>query len=250
MKAVIIEDEALFAEHLESLLYEVRDDIEIVAKLTGVSDSIEWFRKNSEPDIVFSDIRLIDGISFEIFHQIHAKSPIVFITAFDDYAINAFQYNSLHYLLKPVTLESLSAVFDKYDTLIRADEVPEMMSQIIDGVGTNERQFPSRLFVRRGEEVVPIDINNISCINTTDKVVICYMKDGKDFVLGMSLKDVSERLDSMQFKKISRQWILNVSAVRKFYCGLLGRGHVILEPEIDIELSREKYNQVIKDFLR
>ncbi|MCQ2148396.1 MAG: LytTR family DNA-binding domain-containing protein, partial [Bacteroidales bacterium] len=208
MKAIIIEDETLMAADLKAKLESLGRNIKVIAVISSVMEGIEWFSSHEEPDIVFSDIRLGDGQSFEIFRKIRLECPVVFTTAYDEYAIEAFRFNSIHYLLKPVRKDDLKEAVDKFEAIGRQSDLSALINQMLNRSEEPQTSFSTRLFIRRGEDIVPIDVDDISGINTEERVSTMYLKDGRNMVIDQSLKDLETMLNPTMFRRISRQWIV------------------------------------------
>lgn len=250
MRIVIIEDEHLFAEDLADKLLSLDSSIEILTVLKSVRDGLDWFTFNKAPEIVFSDIRLEDGMSFEIFRQVEPGCPVVFVTAYDEYAIQAFKFNSLHYLMKPVSLDDLKEVLSKFEKYSQPSDLSRFLEMMSLSGAYPVRSTSSRIYIQRVDTIVPIETDNISAIRTEDKLVTIYLKDGGSMVSSLNMKELTSKLDPLLFKKITRQWTVNISAIEKFQCGIIGKGHIFLKPSLDVELSRDKYYEIIKTLTR
>ena len=209
IRIVIIEDERLIAEELGKRLRIVSKEIEIINVLASVQQSIEYFSAGKHPDLIFSDIQLTDGLSFEIFNKTGINIPVVFITAFEKYIVNSFEHNSIDYLLKPVDDKDLKKVLDKYQLL---------------GQHFNRRQefFESfakskkRLIVRKGLVNVPLKLEEIVLFYTEDKISYAIDRAGKKYVCEKNLTELEEMLAIAGFFRANRQYIVNAEYIRGY----------------------------------
>lgn len=246
MNVVIIEDEVIFSDELKRLLVSYDKTIFVSVVLKSIEESLAWFASNEEPDIIFSDIRLQDGSSFEIFKRVRLKCPIVFTTAYDEFAMQAFNYNSIHYLLKPITINGIKEAFEKIKNFKGESDINGLVRQLTKPQDSTYTFLSPRLFVRRHDGLVPLQIDEIAAVQSQDRVVIIHMKDGRELLSDYSMKDLSVRLSPLLFKKISRQWTINITAVEKLSTAMFGKGHIVISPGYDIELSRDKYYDAVK----
>ncbi|MFM9909194.1 MAG: LytR/AlgR family response regulator transcription factor [Chitinophagaceae bacterium] len=244
MQVVIIEDEAPAANRLAKLLKNIHDEVEIVAKLDSVDASINYFRLNNEADLVFMDIQLADGLSFDIFPQVSVSAPVIFTTAFDQYTLKAFKVNSIDYLLKPIDENELVLAFDKYKKYYLKKEVDfsEKMVKLLKDIQTIK--YKERLLVKRGQQ--------LSYIKTTE-TAFCYA-DGKlcyaidfnknKFLLECNLTQLEDQLQPSQFYRVNRQLLVNVEAVKKVHIWIGGRLKLELAPSLNVDsiVSRERVN--------
>ncbi|MFW5756946.1 MAG: LytR/AlgR family response regulator transcription factor, partial [Tangfeifania sp.] len=160
MKVVIIEDERLAAEKLESFLKQIDSEIEAVAKLESVEESVNWLTSNPAPDLIFMDIQLDDGISFEIFDAVKVEAPVIFTTAFDQYAIRAFKVNSVDYLLKPIDRNTLESALEKYRKIFRPAGMQEKLSKVFEQLA---KPWKTRFFVKVGVHFQSVPVEEICC---------------------------------------------------------------------------------------
>lgn len=256
MNIIIIEDEIPAANRLEKLILECAPDANILDVLDTVEDAIEWFEKNEHPDVVFSDIQLADGISFEIFDQVKVTSPIVFTTAYDQYAIKAFELNSIDYLLKPFTKEQLEKSLSKIAQRKPVDSgigdldgvnLTEMLQSALHG---KSQPYKHRFLISKGDSLIPITTNQIAFIYTEDKAVMIKTHEGKSFFLNYSLDELEGQLNPEMFFRLNRQFITSVDAIAKISHYFNGKLKVDLKPqqEGEIIVSRAK-TPVFKNWL-
>lgn len=214
MKLIIVEDEEMAVRRLKALLHTIDPSIQILATLESVRETIRWIRKNPVPDLGFFDIQLSDDISFEIFKECDVNFPVVFITAYDDYLLQSFEYNSIHYLLKPVTQEKISQVIDKLKRL----ESHFVNSGILNYL-SNKDHYPiykNRLVVKKGMDFAPLGVDQIAYFFTEHK--ICFVRDYQSdtYTLDESLSELESILDPTLFFRANRQYIIHISAIKKY----------------------------------
>ena len=238
MKILLIEDEAPAARRLQKLLLEIEPDIEILAVLESVEEGIEWLTNNEHPDVLFSDIQLADGLSFLIFDQVPPKCPVIFVTAFDQYAIKAFQVNSIDYLLKPCSKEQLEISLDK---LKQNQDVPKpnLKELVSDMVVKSPKK---RFLISKGDSLIPVNTADIAYIYTEDKAVMLKVFDNTSYFINYSLDDVEQLLDSEQFFRLNRQVVVNITAIDKISHYFNGKLKVNLSPAFasEVLVSRMK----------
>jgi two-component system response regulator LytT len=212
MKVLIIEDEAPAYRRLIKLIGECDNSVEIIGVIQTVKDGIEWFQKNSAPDLILSDIQLADDLSFTIFRELHITIPIIFITAFDEYAINAFKFYSIDYLLKPVSVEDLKAGLNKYKTIHQQrsfDNFDELVKKL------TEKHFRERFLVYHGDSLIPLHCNNIAYFTSEDGTTMLVTHENRRYFIGEALDTLENELDSKVFFRANRQFILSLSSINK-----------------------------------
>jgi len=233
MRTLIIEDEQTTALRLKKLLQEVEPEIEVLAMLDSIESCVNWYKTNDPPDIVFQDIELADGSSFEIFKQVKVESPIVFITAYNEYAIDAFKVNSVDYLLKPVKKTDLINSIDKYKRLYadsKSDIDYNSLAKLI-----NKEDFQKRIVVRYGNTIKAIEISDIAYFFTELGNILFRTFENHTYPLDISLDKMEPMLNPKVFYRINRQFIINFKAIKEMYGYSKSRVRIILEPECDIE---------------
>lgn len=211
MKVVIIEDETLAAEKLRHHLHRIDPKIEILAVLESVEESVNWFSENAMPDLVFMDIQLDDGISFEIFDSVKLEVPVIFTTAYDEYAIRAFKVNSIDYLLKPVEQESLAAALKKFQKL--HSEPPffgEKIARVFDQLSV---KYKSRFFVKVGIRFQSIPIENVCCFFVEERCTFLNTVENKTYDLDYSLDQLQNMVDPGKFFRINRNSLVNINCI-------------------------------------
>ncbi|MDF1547522.1 MAG: LytTR family DNA-binding domain-containing protein [Bacteroidales bacterium] len=216
MKVVVIEDEHLAAKRIIDLIKKYDDSIEVLAKLESVKKSVEWFSKNTSVDLVFMDIQLADGLSFEIFEQSSLQAPVIFTTAFDEYAIRAFKVNSIDYLLKPIDFEELSRALNKYKNNFGSttNVIPDY-SKVEEVLQMLTKQYKSRFVVKVGNHIRPIEVTEIQYFYSLEKSSYLYTNDNKSYALDFSLDQIENLVDPNSFFRISRKFLVNISAIKE-----------------------------------
>ncbi|MDH6358863.1 LytTR family DNA-binding domain-containing protein [Parabacteroides sp. PF5-9] len=212
MKAIIIEDETAAVTSLKAILAQNKVvPIEVVAELESIEESVCYFKNNPHPDIIFMDIHLADGTAFKIFEQVEIDAPVVFTTAYDDYALQAFQVSSVDYLLKPVTLISLERSLNKlrlFNTEQRLEHIRKTNKTI------TSRHTIKSLLIMLPDKFYPLPVEQICYIYTTNEKVTAYTMDGKQHPVDSTLDALSEQLDENIFFRANRQFIISRQAIK------------------------------------
>ncbi|MDC1516169.1 LytTR family DNA-binding domain-containing protein [Cyclobacteriaceae bacterium] len=206
---VIIEDEPLVANHIEKLLDSLDTDIQVTAKLDSVLGAIDWLNQN-KCDLIISDVQLGDGLSFEIFQAINNTTPIIMVTAYDQYAVRAFKENSVDYLLKPVTNEELQLAIQKFqDSEIKAFDI----EGILNGYLFNKKAYQRRFLVNTGKKLDSITEDEIAYFYSDERYTILVSHEGKKFILNQTMMEIESKLDPAKFFRINRKIITSFLAV-------------------------------------
>ncbi len=237
MKVIIIEDEKLAAEKLESMLYELDKNIKVLARLGSVKETVQWLSTNQNPDLAFVDIQLSDDQSFEIFKRLNIDFPVVFTTAYDKYLLTSFEFNSIDYLLKPITQKQLTRVLNKIKTLEK-HFISQNLERFIRG-GTN--QTTERIMVRKGSGFKAINLNGVAFFCSEHKVVFLMDKNNQRFICDKNLSELESMLNKKDFLRLNRQYICNRSAVDNFR-GDQGKIIVTLNNSTKTEVTISKEN--------
>ncbi len=232
MKTIIIEDEQLAARRLEMMVKTIDPSIEIVAKLESIAESVEWFKNNAHPDLIFLDIHLEDGLSFSIFDQVKVNVPIIFTTAFDEYAIKAFKLKSIDYLLKPIVQEDLERAINKYrdwgetQQMVNLTELYKLMS-------VKERTYRERYSVVVGQKLKSIDVKDIAYFFSTSGITFVAMNSKSQYSVDQSLDNLLEELDPKQFFRINRQYLVNLNSIANIHIFPKSRLKLELNPPVN-----------------
>jgi two-component system LytT family response regulator len=215
MKAVIIEDEFVATQNLQRLISQVADDIQVIAVLQSVEESIEWFSLNTAPDLVFLDIHLADGSSFSIFEKVKILCPIIFTTAYDEYALKAFEVNSIDYLLKPINQKNLERAVQKLRNLVTTKtDNADMISNVLAAFKETRKAYKSNFLIPHKDKFIPLAIHKIACFYTENKMVKIITEDNQSYNLDSSLEDLYIQLDPSQFFRANRQYIVSHKAIK------------------------------------
>ena len=240
MRIVLIEDESLAAEKLERYLLKYDDTISIVSTLSSISEAVIWFEKNNDFEVVFMDVQLTDGLSFEIFNQIKINKPVIFTTAFDEYAIDAFKVNSVDYILKPITFTDVSKAMNKLksmQTLFSSNKVIDDVVKTITKI-----KIKDRFLVRLGNHIHSIKANEISLFYADGRTVYLVTNENKKFILDYKLEDLFLVLDQSEFFRVNRTFIVNINAIKDVI--VYSNSRLKISPKTIIEkeiiVSREK----------
>jgi len=248
VKVVIIEDERPAAERLQMLLERYHPDTEIIQVLDSVQNSIRWFTDNpGQAELVFMDIKLTDGLSFEIFRQVRINQPLIFTTAYNEYAIEAFKVNSIDYLLKPVAIEDLNRSLNKLaslrENLMDGHQRIEM-EELAKVLGKLQHSYKNRFMIKVGEHIRSIPIEKIMMFSADGRVVYIVTDQGREYIVDYKMEELDEVLNPEIFFRINRSYALNINFIRDVIVYSNSRLKILMEKESENELivSREKVN--------
>lgn len=214
MKAIIIEDESIAADKLSLLINEVAPDIEIVAVLQSIDESVEWFRNHAMPSLAFMDIHLADGSSFAIFEEVKITCPIIFTTAYDEYALKAFEVNSIDYLLKPINKENLEHSIKKFRNFTGNQIDKINLNNLILQLNQERNVSKSYFLVPERDKLIPLATANIAYIHIDLKNVKAITFEGRTFYLNQTLDEIMGQLNQKQFYRANRQYIIAHQAIK------------------------------------
>ncbi|WP_412986648.1 LytR/AlgR family response regulator transcription factor [Pontimicrobium sp. IMCC45349] len=219
MKVVIVEDEIAASENLIYLINSIDANIEVLTVLDSVSASVEYFSKPNEAELVFMDIHLADGISFEIFDQVTLKTPVIFTTAYDQYAIKAFKVNSIDYLLKPINEEELDEAVNKFKQSTKEQPINSQIEGMLQLLQTKNKSFKTTYLVHHRDELLPIKVSDIAYFYIETGIVKGITFNNKSYVVDKKLEDIEGELNPEIYYRVNRQFIINRNAVAniKFY---------------------------------
>ena len=241
MNIVIIEDEKPAARLLQRKVQQL--GYNATKLLHSVEESLEWFANNAHPDLIFLDIQLSDGLSFEIFEKIEIKSAIIFTTAYESYALRAFKLNSIDYLLKPIDEEELAAAIAKFKLrLEQKDSLSLNFEQIKSMFSSNEKVYKSRFTVKIGAHLKIINSEEIECFYSENKGTYIHTLDNRDYLIDCTLEVLETELDPKKFYRISRKFIVPLNALKEIVVYSNSRLKIILPTykADDVIVSREK----------
>jgi two-component system response regulator LytT len=246
MNVLIIEDEKPAARRLNRMLASL--NIDVSEMLHSVEESLNWLQNNEHPDLIFLDIQLSDGLSFEIFEEIEVKSAIIFTTAYDEYALKAFKLNSIDYLLKPIDEDELEAAVNQFkkqqpkqaEVQVNLDDIRKLLINPID------RKFKKRLSIKVGQHIKIIPVDDIECFYSENKATYIHTSEKRNYLLDNSLEKWEEQLNPEQFFRVNRTFIVHINAIKDIISYTNLRLKLVLETYNDQEIivSRER----VKDF--
>lgn len=250
MKIFIIEDEELAVKKLKRTLSSVEAAAEVVGEADSIRSAVSWLQKEEAPDLILMDIELADGQSFEIFNHVSVKSPVIFITSYDEFALKAFKVNSVDYLLKPVQKEDLQQAIEKFRKLretyseqksggaaINMEKLVKELQQKL-----NTKEFRKRFLVKLGQKLVSVNIEDIAYFFSDGRLNFFKTRDNKKFVVDYTMDELNAMLDPDRFFRISRSFFISVESVGQIHDYFGNRLIIFLQPEIEKEaiVSREK----------
>ena len=246
MNILIIEDEQLAAENLVSELMKAEPGAKILDIIDTVRRSVEWLKSNPSPDIILMDIQLADGLSFEIFDLVQVPCPVIFTTAFEEYALRAFKVNSIDYVLKPVKASDISFALEKFrnfQNTVQNGLSPGSfsMDRVMQMLGNN---YKTRFLVRAGEHIRPVKIDDIQCFYSLGKATFLLESQGKSYDIAYSIEQLETLLDPLNFFRINRKYMVSSEAIKDIIAYSGSRLRIILQKldDEDLIVSRSKVN--------
>lgn len=252
MKVLIIEDEEQAARRIESLVRELVPAVIVLDKIDSVKRSVEWFTNNVAPDLVLMDIQLADGISFQIFDQCKVSCPVIFTTAYDEYALKAFKVNSIDYILKPIDKDELKAALNKLSITenTSVSDAQKRLANIEQAMQMLTRRNKSRFVIKVGEHLRTIEVENILYFFSQDKTTFCHTNEKRDHILDYTLDQLEEMLDNRSFFRINRKYIISPKAFQDIISYTNSRLRLVLKDsdDQDVIVARERV-QEFKDWL-
>ena len=243
MKVLIIEDEQPAAHKLMRLLEEADKQIEVIDVLASIEQTINWLAVHPGPELIFMDIQLEDGISFEIFETCKIQTPVIFTTAYDEYTLKAFKVNSIDYLLKPIAPDDLKAALDKFNVLHRQQANYSRLESIISQLQPKTKE---RFLIKIGEHYRSVQTLSIHCFFIMERNTFIQTDTGKTYPIDYSLDKIEQLVDPGQFFRINRNFIVNFSAIQDILIYSSGRLKIILNgwtEKEDILVSRERVTE-------
>jgi len=231
MKVLIIEDEIMAARRLKNLVTKINPDIEIVDQLDSIEGVLNWFQENELPDLIFMDIHLADGSSFEIFNHVNIEKPVIFTTAYDVYAIQAFQVNAVDYILKPINEDKLKAALEKYLKFHKKTKIN--YQKVVQSLQTSSDE--KRFLIRLGHSIRLVEMKDVSYFYTKDKITFLVNNAGKRYPIDYSLEKLEDIVNAKKFFRINRQFIINIDAIKEMISYSKSRVKIELNPSCDLE---------------
>ena len=214
MKVLIIEDETAASENLIAMLQEIDPEIEVLKVLESVQQTVRWLTSNPAPDLIFMDIHLSDGSAFTLFQEMEVTVPIVFTTAYDQYALDAFTVNSVDYLLKPIKTSELERALDKFKRWTHSDVI-DYLQRMMKMKPANTVSYTTSLLVPVKDKLVPVSMDDVACIYSTDRKTQIYMKSGQMMLYNRSLDSIIVGLDPSRFFRANKQYIVARDSVKE-----------------------------------
>ena len=244
MNCLIIEDEKVAAERLSGLIKNCDQSIEILEIIQSVKNAIKWLNTNPAPDLIFMDIQLADGLSFEIFEQAIVKTPVIFTTAYDEYALKAFKVNSIDYLLKPIDQDELNNAIDKFKENNTTKEIP---AQVFDNIlHSLTKNYKNKFVIKVGEHIKVFKIDDVQCFYSMEKYTFLQNNSGRDYAIDYTLNQLEDLLNPAKFFRINRKFIVSFAAISDIisYSNSRLKVKLISNESNDLITSREK----VQDF--
>ncbi|MFD2203890.1 LytR/AlgR family response regulator transcription factor [Shivajiella indica] len=243
MKILIIEDERPAATRLKQLILDILPEAKIDGNLESITAATEWLMANAEPDLIFCDIQLADGLSFEIFNRVKVTAPIIFTTAFDQYAIKAFKLNSIDYLLKPIGTKELTNAIEKFKSF-KINPLVDIY-QLQELLIPKQKDYKSRFMVKIGEKIQAIQASEASYFLSEERVTFLQTFEGKRYILDYTLDQLETMLDPKKFFRLNRKYISSFEAITEIHTHSNSRLKIKLIncKDNDILVSREKVGE-------
>jgi two-component system, LytTR family, response regulator len=248
MKVIIVEDEVPAAEKLERYLHKYDSSITVTARFDSVTNSVAWLKENQDSiDLIFMDIQLIDGLSFQIFQQVQVKKPVIFTTAFNEFALDAFKVNSIDYLLKPITFTDLSSALKKLENLKQQFQWNNEKTGKVENAFSNikTKEYKNRFMVKLGEHIRSITADQISVFYADGRDVYLVTNQNRKFIIDYTLEALEDILNPSTFFRLNRTFILNINAIKDVLVYSNSRLKITLQQDFDKEIivSREKVGE-------
>lgn len=242
MNIIIIEDEKPAARLLQRKIEKL--GLQVNTLLHSVEESITWFQNNPHPDLIFLDIQLSDGLSFELFEQIDIKSSVIFTTAYEEYALRAFKLNSIDYLLKPIDEDELSAAISKFNTQFQKSALSSLDIEAIKRMLANPiaKEYKKRFSIKIGQQLKVISIDDVECIYSENKGTYLHTIDNRDYLIDTTLEELEAEINPKDFFRVSRKFIIPLKAVKEIQVYSNSRLKIILPSHKgdEVIVSREK----------
>jgi DNA-binding LytR/AlgR family response regulator len=219
------------------MIQDFNPDIKILAELESVAESVKWFKSNPEPDLIFLDIHLEDDLSFAIFEQVNISSPVIFTTAFDEYAIKAFKLKSIDYLLKPIVHEELAAALKKYEQFSGLHRNAVNLQSLYNLLTGNEKKYRERFSISVGAKIKMVEVDDIAYFFVMDKGVYLRTNQGNTYNVDFTLDKLEEMLNPANFFRINRKYLVNISSIANMVSYSRGRVKLELKPKADEEFD-------------
>lgn len=250
MNVVIIEDEPQAAQWLEKVILDLEPSWVVLCKIDSVKGAVRWLQQNSGVDLIFMDIQLADGLSFEIFEQSTVQAPVIFTTAYNEYALKAFKVNSIDYILKPVDKEELTSAIEKFKRMAKPVLQQTMLESIAQTMKMLTRTYKERFMIKTGEHLRTIETSSILYFFSQEKASFCHTNEGRSFILDFTLEQLEEMVDPLRYFRVNRQYLVSAAAIQDIISYTNSRLKLVLRNSSnkDIIVARERV-QEFKDWL-
>lgn len=246
MKIIIVEDETPALNRIKKMVLELQPNAEIVATADSIESAVQVITNHKNIDLLLMDIELADGQSFEIFNRIEINTPVVFTTAYDEFALKAFKVNSIDYLLKPIEKNDLKIALDKFNNIHNNANDFENLKQLLSQVSIPKSAIKERFLVKLGERLISVNVNEIAYFQAKDKLTFLVTKNGNKYVVDYTLDELELLIDHKIFYHINRQFITSISSITNIHTYFNGKLKIQLNPiiEEDVLVSREKASEL------
>lgn len=244
MKYLIIEDELHNAQLLQKYIHQIVEDATLLKIIPSYTEAIAWLSSHTMPDLVFMDIRLEDGLSFEIFKSVDIKCPVIFTTAYDEYALEAFKVYGAAYLLKPISKKELEKVIDKFYTkqeIQNEGVLKEMITQLLQPV----KNYKQQLIIHHKDQILTIPTSQIDYVYIDYKITHLLLKDRSEYIVPFTLDELEQQLDPNVFFRVNRQFIIAMDSIQSIHKHFNDKGKIVLKNNTDAEimLSRQRFTE-------
>lgn len=241
MKILIIEDESLVAKDLERLVHRLEPEAKIVAVVTSVESAKKWFSEHDQPELILADIQLSDGLSFEIFESLHITSPVIFTTAYDEYAIRAFKVNSIDYLLKPIDEHELKMALDKYKSVSTGIVISDQVKALFSQLNKPDKEYKRRFLTLHRNAMIPVTEQEIGYFHKEELIFIHTLKKEKLISDHQTLDEVESLVDPKVFFRVNRQFVVHIQTIARVKATHKGLSVQLAPPfNAELDISREK----------
>lgn len=250
MTLLIVEDEELAAEKLANTVLLIEKEADILSVTGSIKATVEWLNSHKQPDIILLDIELSDGQSFSIFNQVNVDSTVIFITSYDEYALQAFKVNSIDYLLKPVQKEDLKKAFDKYrkfhSATTNSDNIQTLIEQMRQQM--KPKDYRHRFLVKQAQKHIPIEVDDIAFFFIQNRIIFCRTFDNRKFIIDYNMDELENTLNPIHFFRVNRSCMVSVKSILQIHDYFNNRLILTLQPaaEEPVTVSRDKVNEFKK----
>jgi DNA-binding LytR/AlgR family response regulator len=246
LNILIIEDEPQAAKRIETLVLELLPNAHVLDKIDSVKKSVQWFKNNPSPDLTLMDIQLADGTSFQIFEQCDVICPVIFTTAYDEYALKAFKVNSIDYILKPVDKNDLQIALKKLEALSRSgDDTRKLLTSIGDVVQKLSRKYKERFVIKVGEHLRTIEVKDILYFYSQEKATFCHTHENRNHILDFTLEQLEDMIDPLVYFRVNRKYFVRAEAIQDIISFTNSRLKLVLNNSADgdVIVARERVQE-------